>query len=125
MEKGIMMQNNAGLVTGTAVATGDLVHTLSLGRHAYLRKVMWSNNTGGNGTLIFGTQDAQAVPAFVALFPTITCLNGFDGELTEAELPDIKFILNRAALAAGRSGNIYVLTSVAGILVACTIEEIG
>jgi hypothetical protein len=126
MKKGIIIPNNAGLVTTTLLAAnGDLVHTLSVGRTAKLRKIMWSNNTGAAGTLQFGT--VSGTPAFVGLMPLITCLNGFDGELNETELPVVEWKVwtNLAVVANARTGNITVQASVAGILVICEVEEIG
>lgn len=126
MRKGILIPNTAGLVNTTAAAVGDLVHTLSTGRTAKIAKIMWSNNSGFNGTLIFGTRD-NAVPAaaHVPLLPTITCLNGFDGEFRQEEIPDVIFALDRTATPNGRDGNIYVVSSVAGILVRIAVEERG
>lgn len=128
MNRGILLPNSQGLVTTTAVATGDLVHTLSTpslsGCSAKIVKIMYSNNTGANGTLIFGTQNNAAVPAFVALFPTITCINGFDDYVSERFIPDVIFRADGSAAPAGRSGDIYVVSSVAGILVRITVEEL-
>lgn len=122
---GVLIPNNAGLVTTTAA--NDLVHTTGAGRKAMLRKIMWSNRTGFDATLIFGTLDAAAVPNFVPFLPTITALTGFDGELTDDEIPDVIWQLVRvvtgAALTTGRTGNVIVLASVAGVLVRCTVEE--
>lgn len=126
MKQGIRIPNNAGLVTTTlAAANGDLVHTLSVGRTAKLRKVMWSNNTGAGGFIQFGT--VTGTPAFVGLMPLITCPNGFDGELNEADLPVVewKVWVNAAVVANARTGNITVQSTIAGILVICEVEEIG
>ena len=122
MVKGIVIPNSAGLVTTTAVATGDLVHTLSVGASAKIRKIMWSNNTGANMTLIFGTNTNAGV--FAPLFPTITAINGFDGELTEDEIPEVIFNVDRTPAPLGATGLIYVLSSAAGALVRIAVEEL-
>ena len=65
---GIRLPGSAGLVTGTAAVLGDLVHTIgtitlqqtTFSYYYVIRKIMWSNNTGGNGTLIFGTRERDA-----------------------------------------------------------------
>jgi hypothetical protein len=58
------------------------------------------------------------------LFPTITCINGFDGELTEDEIPDTEFAVDARAGAAGRTGNILVQASGVNVLVRLEVEEI-
>ena len=126
INRGICIPNSAGLVTSTAVATGDLVHTLSnqgLRVMAKITKIMWYSAV--NATMIIGTWDnAVPVAAFVALFPTIRCIAGQHDFLTEKQLPDVEFALDNTATPNGRSGNIYVLTSVAGVIVRATIKEI-
>jgi hypothetical protein len=129
---GVRKTGNAGLVTTTA--GNDLLHTIPLttiaqqtfpARSFIIRKIMWYNNSGANVTLQFGT--LNAVPAFVALLPTILALNGFDNELTERELPCVEFMsaTAQAAAAARYNGNAYVLASAAGVLVAIEVEEFG
>jgi hypothetical protein len=122
---GIRKANNQPVATGglvTTTAGPDLCHTLPAGRTAKIRKIMWYNNTGAAATLIFGTQNNVA--GWVPLLPTIDCLNTFDGELTEAELPDVEFVNDRTP-AAGMTGNILVQASVAGILLRLEVEEFG
>ncbi len=126
--QGILKPNNIGLVTTTLVAIGNLCHTLPLGRTAMIRKIMWYNNTGALETITLGTWDNTPAPAlFVPLFPNITCMNTFDGELQAEEIPNVIFELNLTpvALGNGTTGNIYVLGSVAGILVRLEVEEFG
>lgn len=130
--RGEFKAGNAGLVVTTA--GNDLLHTMAMvtvgttvfpARTFIIRKIMWYNNTGANATLSFGT--LNATPALVPLLPTILCLNTFDGQLTEAELPGVEFTSGTAtALAAARwNGNAYVLCSVAGVLVSIEVEEFG
>jgi len=125
VQQGAWLANNAGLVTTAGGGVSDLVHTIGTGHVARLVKIMWSNRTGVDGTLIFG--DLDGTPAWVPFLPTITCLTGFDGEYDEEEIPDVPWQLVRlatgAAVTTQRTGNVRVLGSVAGILVRCTIEE--
>ena len=122
MVKGIIVPNSAGLVNVTAAAAGDLVHTLSAGSSAKINKIMYSNNTGATVTLIFGMRTNAA--AFVALFPTITCVNGQHDGWPETMIPDIIYRVDTTAAPAGSDGNIYVLSSAAGVLVRISVEEI-
>ncbi len=123
MRKGVIIPSNAGLVITTAAVTGDLLHTLSAGRKARIRKVMWYNNTGALATIVLGTTDNAAPAAFVPLFPTIACVNGQHDMLVAAEIPDVIFAVDRRPGATGQTGDIYVVSSVAGILVRLTVEE--
>jgi hypothetical protein len=124
MKTGIRKPNNggvAGLVTTTAGP--DLCHTLPAGRTAKIRKIMWSNHTGAAGNIIFGTQDNAGV--WVPLLPTIQCINGFDGELPEIEIPEVEFRVDRTPAPAGLTGNILVQASIVGILIRLEVEEFG
>ena len=120
LPEGIKKANNAGLVTTTAGP--DLCHTLPVGRHVKIRKIMWENNTGAPETLIFGTQDNAGV--WVPELPPIHCLNGFDGELQEAEIPAVVFNNDRTA-AAGTTGDILVQASGINLQVRIEVEEFG
>jgi hypothetical protein len=124
MVRGIIVPNSSGLVTVTAVATGDLVHTLSTGSSAIIRRIFWSNNTGAVVTLIFGTQTNAAIPVFAARYPTISCANGVHDFLTQDQIPEVIFRVDRTATPGGFSGNIYVLSSAAGVIVRIAVEEI-
>lgn len=122
---GIRKANNIGLVSTTIVATGNVCHTMPTASPTtvVIRKIMWSNNTGAPVTLIFGTRDNVAPAGWVPLFPTITCINSFDGELTEEEIPEIEFAVDGRAGVAGMTGDIAVLASAAGVLVRLEVEE--
>lgn len=132
---GIRKPNNAGLVITTAApALGDLLHTMPImtvqavtfpSRSYVIRKIMWSNNTGVNTTLIIGTNNAT--PAFVQILPTIAALTGFDGELTELELPAVEWLSFTATQPAATrfNGNCYVVCPVAGVLILLEVEELG
>lgn len=132
MRKGIRIANSVGAVLTTAGP--DLLHTLSqyttangnvTVRSAIIRKVLAYNNTGANVTLIFGTRDRAAIPAWVPLMPAIVAVNGLDTEWGEDVLPSFEFRTNRAALALGREGNIWVTASAAGVTLMLEVEEIG
>lgn len=129
---GIRKPGNAGLLTTTG--GNDLLHTIPLttinqqtfpARSFVIRKIMWSNFTGFNAVLIFGT--LNATPALVPLLPTVLALTGFDGELGEGELPAVEFmtVSAQAAAAVRLNGNAYVLSSIAGLLIAIEVEEFG
>lgn len=111
------------LVTTTAVAIGDLLHTCPTGRSFFVTKLMWYQATGGGVTLQFGSRNNAAVPAFVPYLPTILALNGIDGVLTEEDLPPIEWLVDGAVAPAGRDGNLYVVSSVAGVLVSVEVAE--
>ncbi len=130
---GIRKAGNAGLVPTTAGGP-DLLHTIALmtvqtvtfpSRTFIIRKIMWSNNTGANTTLAIGTRNAT--PANVQMLPTILALNGFDGELGEADLPAVEFTSGTptAAAAARWDGNAYVVCPAAGVLILVEVEEYG
>ena len=115
---------SAGLVATTG--GNDLLHTLSTGRTAKITKILAYNNTGANVTLQFGTLDRTAPPgAFVQLLPSLVSINGLDNEWTEEDLPAIEFASDTSAGAAGRTGNIYVLASAAGVDVVIEVREKG
>jgi hypothetical protein len=130
MRIGIRKANNAGLLITTAGP--DLLHTIQLvtsnnmsvpNKTVVIRKILWYNNTGASVTLIFGTRDLAVAPAFVALFPTMVAFNGLPEAVQEADIPAIEFTRNNAALAAGRSGDIYVQASAVGVVIALEVEE--
>lgn len=118
---GLLKENNQpvaarGLLTTTAGP--DLIHSIPLRRTFKIRRVIWSNNTGANETLIFGTLTNAGV--WVPLLPTITAITGFHD--TE-DLPDVEFVNDRAAV--GMTGDAYVQASAVGLLVRLQVEEFG
>ena len=122
--KAIYKQGNAGIVTVTAAALGDLCHTLSLRRSAIITKILAYNVTGGPVTLQFGTHD-RLTPTFVPLLPLLVCVNGVDNEWNETDLPPVEFVSWPQLTAAGRTGDIYVVSSGAGPTVIIEVKEIG
>jgi len=127
----IIKGGNAGLVTTTA--GNDLLHTLPLAtfpgvsgaRSAVVRQITAYNNTGANVTLRFGTLD-RLVPTFVQTLPTLVAINTLDNAWNEDEdFPFFEFLSYPQLTAAGRTGDIYVVASAAGVLVAITVYEFG
>ena len=118
---GVRMANNQGLFALTG--GNDLIHVLSIGRKAVIRKIMCYNNTGANVTLQFGT--LTAVPAFVALLPIFVAIDTLDNQWTEEEIPYFEFVLNTSAGAAGRVGDIYCLAGAATPTLWLEVEEMG
>lgn len=116
---------NAGLVPTSGGAAHDLLHTTSRGRTAKITKVLAYNNTGANVTLQLGTLDRQAIPAFVQLLPELVAQNTLDNEWTEWDLPAVEFASDTSLLAAGRTGNIYVVGSAALVDVVIEVQEKG
>lgn len=128
MRHSVIKGNSAGLFITTA--GNDLVHTLSINRSgvyrsAIVRKIMAYNNTGANVTLRIGTRDMSAAPLFVAYLPTLLVLNGTDNEWLPDELPAVEFSRVVRATVNGREGNIYAITSAAGVLLSLEVEEYG
>lgn len=138
---GIRKAGNAGLVTTTAPAPphpGDLCHTMPtttisgavVPRTGRIVKIVAYNNTGANVTLLFGTNDRAAVPAFVQLLPDLVAINGLENIWLEEDIPAVEWASDTSLLAAGRTGDIYVVAGtvavpVAGVLVSIEVEEYG
>ena len=122
-ENSILSAGNAGLVTTADLVAGDLCHTLSNGASARITKIMAYNNTGADATIIFGTLDNSVVALFVPEFPAILALNTFDAQVSEEFIVAHEFFVDNRALILGRTGDIYVLASVAGITVRIEVEE--
>lgn len=74
---------------GVAVgAAGITAHTLSLGKRAVIKRIMWRNRIGVNANLLIGHGDLTvAGSVFRQVMPSILMVNGVDGVLTEAEIP--------------------------------------
>ncbi len=132
---GIRKAGNAGMVTTTATANGDLLHTLPTltiagPRKARITKILAYNNTGANLPLLFGTRDRAVGAALVQLLPDLVAINTLDNEWTEEEIPAVEFAADTSLLAAGRLGDIYVVSGtvavpVAGVIIVIEIEEFG
>ena len=122
---GEIKAGNAGLVTTTVVAVGNLCHTIPLGRTVIIRKIL-AYNPGVLATLQFGSWNNAVPPAFVQYLPELVAIGGpMDSEWTTVELPAVEFVLNTLVAPNGRSGSIYVLASLANLLIQIEVEEIG
>jgi hypothetical protein len=94
----IRMANSQGLVQIAAAATNTLVHTLSTGRTAKIKKIMLMNNTGVNDTVTFGELVAGA---WTQRLPAIYVLTPFDEQISEWEIPEFIFQSDIYARSAG------------------------
>ena len=119
---------STGLVSITAVGAGDGVvlgaaannptaWTLSLGRRAIIRKIMWRNGIAAAANLLIGFGDRTVAGAvFRQVFPNIRMVSGVDGELTEDEIP---------ILGNGPEGFVADTTPVTGTIGNIIIETDG
>ena len=122
--EGIRMANNAGLVTSTGGGAEDLLHTLSVGRVAVIRKITWYNPLGVNINILIGTYTTALV--FAQLLSTIVAIPGLAGLMLEEELPEITFALDVSLAALGVTGDIYLQdASAGGLLIRLGLEEFG
>ena len=107
---------NAPIVSLVAALTPVVAWTASLGRAAKLKRVRWSNRTGGNSTLRIGYNDLAA--AFVQVYPDILMTPGMDDELTADQLGTVgncPYGFIASTIGTGSNGNIAVLATVAGV----------
>lgn len=110
-----------GLVITLGAASVDLIHQCPVGRSFYVRKILWYQNTGANATLIFSTLSNALVP--VPMFPTQLAINGIPGGLGEDDLSGVEFMVNSQIAPNGWDGNLYVTSSVVGVLISCEVAE--
>jgi hypothetical protein len=111
----IRKANSQGLVQIAAPATNTLIHTLSTGRTAKIKKIMLMNNTGANDTVTFGELVGGV---WTPRLPGIYVLTPFDAQLNEWEVPE--FIFESAIYA--RSATAGAGTTMDVLL---ELEEIG
>ncbi len=133
----IIKPNNVGTVAGTNIVTttagNDLLHTLPVAtvagvtaaRSAVITKIMAYNPNGANVTLAIGTLNRAGAPAFVQLLPTLIAIGVMDNEWEEVNIPAVEFMSWPQLTAAGRTGDIYVLASLAGVLITLELREFG
>ena len=122
------VRKSSGLIAmGAAPNVSVNLWTLSLGKKAVIKKVMYINRTVGGGVLRIGYLTLGAV--FTAVLPDIFMVAGVDGELTEQELPicgnEMEGFKADTTLVTGSLGNIIAQASVAGagvLQVQVTIE---
>ena len=122
---GVQKAGNVGLVTMILAATSYPLHTMptSMPTTAKIRKIMWYNGVGADSLLQIGYTSLAA--AFVQTIPNILCLAGFDGELTEADLPNYEFRPDTTA-GTGTLGDIIAQVTVCpagAITVIIEVEE--
>ena len=129
----IRKAGNAGLVTTIGGGAGfeNPCHVLPIdtvtltSRSVIIRKIL-AYNPGALTTLIFGTFNRAAVPAFVQILPTLVAIAGLDNEWMEVDLPPAEFQCNYTPNALlGRTGDIWVRDAGAGgVLIQIEVEEI-
>ena len=132
LKTGLRKPGNIGVVATTIVANGNLLHTMPTRaiagpRTARITKIMCyvPPAVGANVTLQFGTRDRTVGAAFVPLLPIFVAINALDNEWLETEIPNIEWISNESAGAAGRTGDIYVLADAATATIQIEVEEYG
>lgn len=125
MENEIRKANNAGLVTATGAAAGDLLHTIPIGRTVKLKKIM--ANAAVPGTLSFGTLNRiPGAPIFAAMLPLLAVIPG-DNEWLETEIPGVEWVNDTTIDATGvlgRTGDIRVVAA-AGVVIRLEVAEKG
>ena len=109
------IRKTSQLVSIAAAATDTLIHALSQGRTAKIKKIMLMNNTGANDTVIFGELIAAV---WTPRLPEIYILTPFDEQLGEWEIPQYEFCSDIYA----RSANAGVGTT---LDVMIEVEECG
>jgi hypothetical protein len=111
----IRKANSQGLVQIAVAAANTLIHNISQGRTAKIKKIMLKNNTGANDTVTFGE---VILGAWTPRLPSIYVLTPFDEQISEWEVPEFIFestIFARSATAGvGTTEDILI-----------EVEEIG
>ena len=73
---------------GGAIANSLAAWTLSPGKTAVIKKIMWLNRIVANAGLLVGFEDLTAIGGlFRQVLPTIQMVTGVDGEMNEEDLP--------------------------------------
>jgi len=137
---------SSGLLSITAVGGGDGVAlgaaannptawTLSIGKRAIIRKIMWRNGIALAANLLVGFGDRTVAGSiFRQVLPNIRMVSGVDGELNEEDLPIVGnspegFVADTTPVT-GTIGNIFVETDGAAgaypgnVQVSMEIEEV-
>ena len=102
----------SALVSHVAAATPATQYILSPGRVAVVRKVMVRNRSGNTTHLQLGTGLGGL---FAARLPGFVAVNGFDGEWTEAQIPEVEFgadITAQVSAAGAAPADVEVLIEV-------------
>jgi len=123
---------NGGVVaaatdTGMITTTGgnDVLHLIPIGRTFFLTKIVWYQATGADLTFILGTLNNAAAPAFVPMLPTLLAITGIPGGLNKEDIPEVEWRVSNDVAPNGRSGNLIVVSSVAGLLISVEVAEKG
>ena len=127
-----MIRVTSRLVSIVAAATSTVLWTISTDKRAIVKKIWYNNRTGVNTQLRIGYIDVVAA-AFQQCTPDILMVAGFDGQITEDELPIFgntpEGFVADAAVAAGCTGVIVAQSVAAGaapldVQVVIEVEEI-
>ena len=108
-----------GLVITLGAASADIIHQCPIGRSFYVTKILWYSAVAA--TLQFETLSNAA--AAVPMFPLQNALAGIPGGLGEDDLANVEFMLNSVVAPNGWDGNLYVTSSVAGVVISCEVAE--
>jgi len=98
MEKVTGIRKTSQLVAIAAPAANTLIHTLSQGRTARIKKIMLMNNTGVNDTVVFGELVGGV---WTPRMPAVYVLTPFDEQLDEWQIPQYEFQSDIYARSAG------------------------
>lgn len=109
-----------GAGIGGAVTNAATAHTLSTGKRAVIKKIMWRNNSLTNGFLLVGYGDRTVAGSlFRQVLPSILMLAGIDGEMSELDIPNggntPEGFQTDTTAVTGTVGNILVETDAAGV----------
>lgn len=120
MEKRPVVRKTATLTPIVAAGLGgqQIVHALSIGRTAVIRKVACYNGQAADVVVEIGTWDA-ILTVWTRRLPRIRVVAGFGGGLDERECPEFEF-----------ETNIFARSSAAGaaalaVDVQVTVDEVG
>ena len=121
-----------GQVSVVAAATTTVLHPLSAGKRAVIKKICWMNRAAaGNTELQIGYLTVGAV--FTQVLPDIQMIANIDGQVGEEDLPSVgngpEGFAADTTLVTGTLGNIVCQCVAAGaapndVLVALEVEEI-
>ena len=88
------IRKTSAMASIVAAATTTLLHAITPGRTAIVRKVMWNNRNGTTGRLQIGSTDSATGGVggvFAQRLPEIFMPAGQSGVLTEEDLPNYEF----------------------------------
>lgn len=108
-----------GAGIGGAVTNAGTAHTLSTGKRAVIKKIVWLNRAA-TGRLLIGFGDRTVTGSlFRQTLPSILMLSGIDGEMGEDEIPNggntPEGFQTDTTAVTGTIGNILVETDAVGV----------